>query len=62
MAKGCTGGETTTGVLKSEETVNFLRCVFEYKRAKTATKDNMFGDERNEGQGLRVRPQLLLLI
>ena len=56
MAKECTG-ETTTGVLKSNEVVNFLSGVFEYERAKTATKDTMFGCEHDDRQGVRVRTQ-----
>ena len=56
MAKECTG-ETTTGVLKSKEVMKFLNGVFECDRAKTSTKDTMFGCERDDRQGVRVRTQ-----
>ena len=56
MTKDCTGGETTTGVLKSKGTVNFLNGVFE-----TATMDKMFGCEHDGEPCVRVRTQPILL-
>ena len=53
--KDCTSGDTTTGALGSKETANFLNSVFEYERAKTATKDVVFGCDHNEERGVRVR-------
>ena len=57
MAKHCTGGRTTTGVLISQETANFQTGAFESERAKTATKDKMFSCELDDGQSVRVRTQ-----
>ena len=57
MAKGCTGGETATGVLMSKETVSVLRGVFENERAKTATKDKKSGANATENKVFGFRTQ-----
>ena len=55
MAKGCTGGATTTGALESKETADFLDGVCEDGRAETATKDEVLRCEHDGARGVRVR-------
>ena len=56
MAKDCTGGERTTGALKSKETATCLNNrVFGYEHGDGRLRDKLFGYERKERLGVRVR-------
>ena len=59
QGKECTGGETTTGALKSKETVNFLNSAFEYEHSHEGQDVRLQTHDGPSGRGANTMENMM---